>query len=142
MSRGSHLPSLTRFLTTASIGVGYFVALGWGISLEYGAAPLPIIVAVLVVVLAVFFMSIVVAARTALMSGDSGLKLQLSSLFLLFAVAAFLERRIGFLEIATFVAEVLEQTPAGPASHLDDVMAADAAARRAAEAVIARRQAA
>ncbi|PTQ11614.1 1-deoxy-D-xylulose-5-phosphate reductoisomerase [Sphingomonas oleivorans] len=50
------------------------------------------------------------------------------------AVAAFLERRVGFLDIAAVVAEVLERyDPPAPAS-LDDVFAIDSAARtRAAE---------
>lgn len=54
------------------------------------------------------------------------------------AVAAFLERRIGFLEIAGVVAEILEATPAAAAATLDDVTAADAAARRLASAAVQR----
>jgi len=49
------------------------------------------------------------------------------------AVAAFLEGRIGFLEIAETVAAALEQVDGAPARDLDDLVAADAAARRAAE---------
>jgi len=50
------------------------------------------------------------------------------------AVAAFLDRRIGFLDIAAIVGEVLERyDPAAPAS-LDEVLATDAEARRQAAA--------
>jgi len=49
------------------------------------------------------------------------------------AVAAFLEGRIGFLEIAETVAAALEQVDGAPARDLDDLVAADATARRAAE---------
>jgi 1-deoxy-D-xylulose-5-phosphate reductoisomerase len=48
-------------------------------------------------------------------------------------VAAFLEGRIGFLEIAETVAAALEQVDGAPARDLDDLVSADAAARRAAE---------
>ncbi len=58
------------------------------------------------------------------------------------AVAAFLDRRIAFLDIAAIVAETLAAVPQGPAATLDDVMAADAAARRFAAAAINRRRAA
>jgi 1-deoxy-D-xylulose-5-phosphate reductoisomerase len=46
------------------------------------------------------------------------------------AVAAFLEGRIGFLEIAEVVERVLDQTPAEPLLELAQVHAADQAARR------------
>ncbi len=49
------------------------------------------------------------------------------------AVAAFLARRIGFLDIAAIVEAVLGEEPLGPANDLDEVLAADQAARRAAE---------
>ena len=49
------------------------------------------------------------------------------------AVAAFLARRIGFLDIAAIVEAVLEEEPLGPAADLGEVLAADQAARRAAE---------
>jgi 1-deoxy-D-xylulose-5-phosphate reductoisomerase len=52
------------------------------------------------------------------------------------AVAAFLAGRIGFLEIAATVADVLEQAAASPASCLDEVVALDAEARRRACDVI------
>ncbi len=45
------------------------------------------------------------------------------------AVAAFLDRRIGFLDIATVVAEVLASTPAMATTTLDDLLAVDAEAR-------------
>lgn len=46
------------------------------------------------------------------------------------AVEAFLEGRIGFLEIADTVAAALEQIDGSPARDLDDLVAADADARR------------
>ena len=49
------------------------------------------------------------------------------------AVSAFLEGRIGFLEIADTVAAALEQVDGAPARDLDDLVAADAEARRIAE---------
>ncbi len=55
------------------------------------------------------------------------------------AVAAFLDRRIGFLDIAAIVEETLAADPAGPIADLDAVAEADASARRTAEAAIARR---
>jgi len=52
------------------------------------------------------------------------------------AVAAFLARRIGFLDIAALVAHVLERyDPAAP-STVDDVLAVDAEARRIAAAFL------
>lgn len=55
------------------------------------------------------------------------------------AVASFLDRRIGFLEIAAVVEETLEAV-AGPAlTSVDDVLAADAEARRHAREACARR---
>ena len=49
------------------------------------------------------------------------------------AVAAFLDGRIGFPEIADTVADALEQVDGAPARDLDDLVAADAESRRAAE---------
>ncbi len=49
------------------------------------------------------------------------------------AVAAFLAGRIRFPEIADTVADALEQVDGAPAHDLDDLIAADAASRRAAE---------
>jgi 1-deoxy-D-xylulose-5-phosphate reductoisomerase len=49
------------------------------------------------------------------------------------AVEAFLQRRIGFLDIASTVAEVLDMLGTPPAETLDDVVALDQAARRAAD---------
>jgi 1-deoxy-D-xylulose-5-phosphate reductoisomerase len=46
------------------------------------------------------------------------------------AVAAFLERRLPFLGIARLIEAALAAVPAGPEGSLDDVLAADAAARR------------
>jgi 1-deoxy-D-xylulose-5-phosphate reductoisomerase len=48
------------------------------------------------------------------------------------AVEAFLQKRIGFLDIAGTVAQVLQMLGAPPADTLDEVIAADQAARRAA----------
>ena len=53
------------------------------------------------------------------------------------AVEAFLTRRIGFLDIAATVAEVLETMGAPAADTLEQVVAIDAAARRAAAERIA-----
>ncbi len=58
------------------------------------------------------------------------------------AVAAFLARRIGYLEIAMIVAETLAATPMAAANTLEDVMDADSAARRIANQAIERRRAA
>ncbi len=49
------------------------------------------------------------------------------------AVAAFLDGRIRFPEIADTVAEALDRVDGAPARDLDDLVAADAEARRAAE---------
>jgi len=49
------------------------------------------------------------------------------------AVAAFLDRRIGFLDIARTVAETLARLPNLPMVSLDDVISVDADARRFAE---------
>jgi 1-deoxy-D-xylulose-5-phosphate reductoisomerase len=58
------------------------------------------------------------------------------------AVAAFLARRIGFLDIARVVEDVLEgwSGVANPASGLDEIHAADAAARQKAETVCEKRR--
>jgi 1-deoxy-D-xylulose-5-phosphate reductoisomerase len=52
------------------------------------------------------------------------------------AVEAFLERRIGFLDIADLIEEVLSQHQPLPLTNLDQVLAADAWARQAARSVI------
>ncbi len=57
------------------------------------------------------------------------------------AVAAFLARRIGFLDIAATVEQVLERLGAPVADSLEAVMALDAEARVAAEAASIRRAA-
>ncbi len=49
------------------------------------------------------------------------------------AVEAFMQRRIGFLDIAGTVAQVLDAMGSQPADTLDEVLALDAAARRTAE---------
>jgi len=58
------------------------------------------------------------------------------------AVAAFLDRRIGFLEIAAIVSETLSAMPANAADGLQGVLGADAEARRLARQAIGRRAAA
>ena len=57
------------------------------------------------------------------------------------AVAAFLARRIGFLDIVGTVEAVLDRLGAPPADDLDTVIAFDAAARRAADALLSCRAA-
>jgi len=58
------------------------------------------------------------------------------------AVAAFLGRKIGFLDIAAVVEATLDRLGACPADTLDAVVALDATARRAAEIFVADREAA
>ena len=53
------------------------------------------------------------------------------------AVEAFLERRVGFLDIAGIAEETLA-TAAGPLATLDDVLAVDGQARDTARRVVAR----
>jgi 1-deoxy-D-xylulose-5-phosphate reductoisomerase len=57
------------------------------------------------------------------------------------AVAAFMQRRIGFLDIASTVAEVLDAMGTHAADTLDEVVALDAAARQTAERLTAARAA-
>ena len=56
------------------------------------------------------------------------------------AVAAFLERRIGFLDIPAVIAEVLDGHEAEEATSIEVVVGADRAARRAAGAAVDRRR--
>jgi 1-deoxy-D-xylulose-5-phosphate reductoisomerase len=51
------------------------------------------------------------------------------------AVQRFLERRIGFVDIPEIIERVMERMPVSRLESLDDVLAADAAARRIAEGV-------
>ena len=53
------------------------------------------------------------------------------------AVEAFLQRRLGFLEIPQVIEEVLSKLPAGPLTCLQDVLAADDGARRVAQVAVA-----
>jgi 1-deoxy-D-xylulose-5-phosphate reductoisomerase len=53
------------------------------------------------------------------------------------AVGAFLERRLAFLEITDVIERVLARHESAPAASLQDVLEADAWARREAQAVIA-----
>ncbi len=53
------------------------------------------------------------------------------------AVQAFLDRRIGFLDIAAIVSEVLARSASSQLSCLEDVLAVDAAARARATALVA-----
>lgn len=55
------------------------------------------------------------------------------------AVAAFLDRTIGFLDIAAVVEDALAAVPARPLADLDAVYAADDEGRRVAQAAVARR---
>jgi 1-deoxy-D-xylulose-5-phosphate reductoisomerase len=57
------------------------------------------------------------------------------------AVEAFLQRRIGFLDIAGTVAQVLDMLGTPPADTLEEVIALDQAARRAADRFAAARAA-
>lgn len=52
------------------------------------------------------------------------------------AVAAFLERRLGFDEIATIVERVIDLTPVRPVKDIDAVLAADQRSRHAARELI------
>jgi 1-deoxy-D-xylulose-5-phosphate reductoisomerase len=49
------------------------------------------------------------------------------------AVAAFLDRRIGFTDVAAAIEAVLAEMPPQPVTHFDDLFAADAEARRRTE---------
>jgi 1-deoxy-D-xylulose-5-phosphate reductoisomerase len=53
------------------------------------------------------------------------------------AVQAFLDRRIGFRDIDRVVGRVMHENEHGAASSIDAVMAQDARARRAADAIVA-----
>jgi 1-deoxy-D-xylulose-5-phosphate reductoisomerase len=54
------------------------------------------------------------------------------------AVAAFLDRRLRFGDIASVIGEVLEQALPGDAGSIDGVLEADTVARRSAEAAVVR----
>src|SRR4029077_16916813 len=54
------------------------------------------------------------------------------------AIAAFLDRKLPFLGIATVIEDVLARMPRTPINKIDDVLAADLEARRLAREVIAR----
>jgi 1-deoxy-D-xylulose-5-phosphate reductoisomerase len=58
------------------------------------------------------------------------------------AVALFLDRRLGFLDIAAVVEETLELFGTPAAAALEDILALDAAARREAARLATRRSAA
>ncbi len=53
------------------------------------------------------------------------------------AVAAFLERRAGFLDIPATIRTVLSRHQDAPADTLDDILAADSAARKTAAGLLA-----
>ena len=55
------------------------------------------------------------------------------------AVAAFIAGQAGFLDIDAIVAETLNMVASGPVATLEEVMAIDAAARRTARALVAKR---
>ena len=52
------------------------------------------------------------------------------------AVAAFLDGRIDFTAIAAAIEGVLEEMPASPVSHFEELFAVDAEARRRTESQI------
>jgi 1-deoxy-D-xylulose-5-phosphate reductoisomerase len=56
------------------------------------------------------------------------------------AVAAFLERRLSFPGIAAIIEQVLEKMPRGAIDSVDDVLAADAEARRLARLALDRKR--
>jgi 1-deoxy-D-xylulose-5-phosphate reductoisomerase len=53
------------------------------------------------------------------------------------AVSAFLDGRMGFLDVAALVADTLEKTDGSPARDLDELVEADASARRVAQGRLA-----
>ena len=55
------------------------------------------------------------------------------------AVAAFLEKKLSFLGIAAVIERVLEKMPRTPMRAIEDVLDADAEARRLARLEVARR---
>ena len=57
------------------------------------------------------------------------------------AVAAFIAGQAGFLDIDAIVAETLNMVASGPVAALEEVIAIDAAARRTARALVAKRAA-
>ncbi|WP_022679010.1 1-deoxy-D-xylulose-5-phosphate reductoisomerase [Sandarakinorhabdus limnophila] len=57
------------------------------------------------------------------------------------AVAAFIAGQAGFLDIDAIVSETLNMVASGPVATLEEVMAIDAAARRTARALVAKRAA-
>ncbi len=52
------------------------------------------------------------------------------------AVQAFLDQRLNFTRITAVIEQVMQRVPSGPVTDLEDVLEADAAARRAAETYI------
>lgn len=52
------------------------------------------------------------------------------------AVQSFLERAIGFRDIDRVIAQVMDSVPHGPATSIDEVLAQDARARAAAQALV------
>src|SRR5450631_4327594 len=52
------------------------------------------------------------------------------------AVQAFLDRRLNFTRITAVIDQVMQRVQSGPVTGLDDVLGADAAARRAAMALV------
>lgn len=79
------------------------------------------------------FPAISLAHRVMQAGGTSGAVLNAANEV---AVAAFLDRRIGFLEIAELVRDALESSRAVPVRSLDDVLHADAEARARARAMV------
>ncbi len=79
------------------------------------------------------FPAIALAHRVIAEGGTAGAALNAANEV---AVAAFLDRRIGFLEIADTVARVVESSPRSPVASIDDVRAADLDARARAKALL------
>jgi 1-deoxy-D-xylulose-5-phosphate reductoisomerase len=79
------------------------------------------------------FPAIALAHRVIAAGGTAGATLNAANEI---AVAAFLERRIGFLEIAELVRETLDSAPVRAVRSLDDVFAADRDARAHAQGLV------
>jgi 1-deoxy-D-xylulose-5-phosphate reductoisomerase len=58
------------------------------------------------------------------------------------AVAAFLQKRLSFLDVTSVIADTLESMPSAPITSLEDVMNADSAARARAASLVKRAAAA
>ena len=79
------------------------------------------------------FPAIALAHRVIVAGGSSGAVFNAANEV---AVAAFLARRIGFLEIAELVRDTLDATPSTPVGSLADVLRADQQARARTESMV------